>query len=151
MARTEIRTVLGTDYQFKKMTPLDAGYLWQKLVAASYRAAQQAARGEAAPEEEAQPASEMPAEDRLRAICGVAFMNMTYDEYAFVQGRCIRSVSRMEQKPGVDGAVPMPVMADSGLWAIQEVADDPLLVTRLMVEAVVVNCAGFLAGSASAS
>lgn len=151
MARTETRTVLGTDYQFKKMTPLDAGYLWQKLMAASYRAAQQAAARDEAASTDDIGTAEPPVEDRLRAICGVAFMNMTYDEYAFVQGRCIRSVSRMEQKPGVDGTVPMPVMADSGLWAIQEVADDPLLVTRLMVEAVVVNCAGFLAGSASAS
>jgi hypothetical protein len=147
MSKFEVRRVSGADYRFDKMTPAVAGYLWQKMKAGLFRVAQQAAAGRprAAAEEAPGPVDH---EQRMRGICEIALTQTTPEEYEFVQLQTLRSVSRMEEKPGV-GALPMPLMTDDGRWAAQDVGDDPALVQRIMMEALVVNLTPFLAEGGS--
>ena len=88
---------------------------------------------------------EKSAEEKLRGLCGIAFMHLDFKDYEFIQTNSLKVISRMEDAGGI--SAPIPIMTDSGQWAAPEIADDLMLVTRLMVEALVFNLQSFLAGS----
>jgi len=95
----------------------------------------------------AEPVAEVPQPsnaDRLRAMCGVAFMYLDFDDFEFVQKNCMRTVSREEPGMGY-----IPVVADSGQWAAKDLETNPFTITRLMVEVLVVNLASFLESGAA--
>jgi hypothetical protein len=130
----------GQSYQLRKLLPTTGGFIWQKLMAGVYKV--QATAGASATDDVPAPQpslDKVTPEERLRALCGVAFMGLSFDDFTFIQIECMKMVSRVE------GAAPMPVMADNGRWAIVEVQDDPFLVTRLTVEVLVFNLCPFLA------
>jgi DNA replicative helicase MCM subunit Mcm2 (Cdc46/Mcm family) len=146
--KTTIVTVNGQDYQVRKMTPVIGSYIWQLLMAACFKASQ--AMGTQA-EEAAAKAPDKPDEttpaDKLRGLCGIAFMQLDFDKYEFIQTNCMKVVSHMETLPGGNAPTPMALMTWNGTWAEASVADDLMLVTRLMTEALVFSLSSFLAPS----
>jgi hypothetical protein len=124
------------------MTPAVGSYIWQKLCSAIYRLQQRTATTDAEePKAEDPNAPKTPPDVKLRTICGLAFTELTFDELSFVQRSAMLVTSRLE---GND--TPMPVMQDSGRWdSTCGLEDDPFLVTKLTVEALVFNLLGFLA------
>lgn len=128
-------------YDIRKMTPYKAGYIWQLLMRAAFKASQDAAKSSGV--EEPPEQQQAPVEERLRGFCAMAFMYMDFDSFQFMQNECMQVISRWESLAG-QPEVPIPIMVEPGKWAAKEVAEDPLLVTRLTIEAIGHNCAGFL-------
>lgn len=147
-ARTKTVEVEGVRYVIRRMTPADGSYLWHRLLHATMLLQQeqqvdQTEEPSSAPTEEAPPP-----EDRIRALCGLAFMKLTWEETREVQERSMKVLMRVSPET----QLPLPVMADSGQWACPEMEDSPALVTRMTVEVLVYNLAGFIgAGSQSKS
>ena len=144
---TEV-TVQGQQWLLRRMTPTTGSYIWQRLMAAMFKAqldlGQQAT--EAAEAEEVKDTEPKPTpEQRLRGMCGIAFMHLSFTDTEFMQTAAMKTISRVETMAGV--TAPMPVMDDSGRYAIEDVASDPFLVTRLTVEALVFSLAPFLVES----
>lgn len=143
-ARTTVVSINEQDYQVRRMTAAVGSYIWQLLMAACFKASQSMPSA-AAEEPSTKPAEEKPAEEKLRGLCAIAFMHLDFKDYEFIQTNALKVISSMEDAGGT--SVPIPVMTDSGQWANTEIADDLMLVTRLMVEALVFNLSSFLAGS----
>ena len=144
---TEV-TVQGQQWLLRRMTPTTGSYIWQRLMAAMFKAqldlGQQAT--EAAEAEEVKDTEPKPTpEQRLRGMCGIAFMHLSFTDTEFMQTAAMKTISRVETMAGV--TAPMPVMDSDGRYAIEDVASDPFLVTRLTVEALVFSLAPFLVES----
>ena len=145
---TEV-TVQGQRYQVRRMTPTTGSYIWQRLMASMFKAQMEA--GAAATEaaevdsKATEAAEKATPEQRLRGMCGIAFMHLSFTDTEFMQTAAMKVISRVETLAGV--ATPMPIMDDTGRYAIEDVASDPFLVTRLTVEALVFSLAPFLAAS----
>ena len=158
---TEV-TVQGQQWLLRRMTPTTGSYIWQRLMAAMFEA--QLKMGQAATDAEnaadaakdpetakaekeaaEEAAKKIPPEQRLRGMCGIAFMHLSFSDTEFMQTAAMKVISRVETLAGV--TAPMPVMDDSGRYAIEDVANDPFLVTRLTVEALVFSLAPFLVES----
>ena len=146
--KTKVVEVGGQRWQLRRMTPVDGSYCWQRIMAATYRSAQatqkpaeQLSAAEEARMEEA--IKKATPEQRLRTTCGMAFMSLTYDETKFMHKAGLGVTCRLESLAGVD--TPMPVVDDSGRFAVQELEGDPALVTQLVTEALVFNLLPFMA------
>ncbi len=142
-AKTTVVEIMEQKYLVRKMLPVVGGYIWQKLMAAMFKAAQQA--GSQVDEDQTAEAAEATAKPkstpdaRLRGLCGIAFMHLEYKDFAFIQESCMKTVSRFEND------LPMPIMSDSGQWVPPaDIAENLMLVTRLTTEALVFNLASFL-------
>lgn len=143
--RTTNVTVNGQEYRLSKMKPAVGSYIWQLLVAACFKASQAIGpQTEAAQETSA--ADKAPPAERLRNLCGISFMQLDFDKYEFIQTNCMKVVARMEALAG-NAPVPIPLMTYDGCWSAPEVADNLMLVTRLMTEALVFNLLSFLSES----
>jgi hypothetical protein len=136
---TKIVSVDGVNYQLRRMTPLVGGYIWQRLMAALYKA-QEGRKQEPEPTVEDASKPKPSAEERMRAMCGVAFLFLSFEDFQFVQKHCMQVLMREEPVAGF-----LPVQMDDGRWASKEVEANPLLVTKLMVEALVFSLHPFLA------
>ena len=131
----------GAQYEVRRMTPAVGSYIWQKLMAACYKAGESAKDSTQPEEGRVEKLLPTPtAEERLRALCGVAFMFMDFETFLFVQASAMKVLSRHEGPAGF-----IPVMTDDGRWSVNELSDSPMLVTRLAVEALVFNLHSFLA------
>jgi hypothetical protein len=136
---TKTVEVDGINYQIRRMTPAVGSYIWQRLMAAVYKAREGRAEQLTA-ESIAEPETKKPSsEDRLRGMCGVTFMFLSFDDFQFVQRNAMRVLSREETTAGF-----LPVQADDGRWAAKELEENPFLVTKLTVEVLVWNLASFL-------
>ena len=148
--KTKVVELAEQRWLLRRMSPVDASYCWQRLMAAMFRSAAAAQPSAASPMDEVEEARVKSAieaaspEDRLRTTCGVGFMHLTYDELKFMQRVALAVVNRMEDINGVD--TPMPAITDSGKFAVPGMEDDPALVTQLTTEALVFNLLSFLPG-----
>jgi hypothetical protein len=147
IARTSTVTVSDQEYQVRKMTAAVGSYIWQLLMAACFKAQQSMPDTKEQPS--TKPEEESSAEEKLRGLCGIAFMHLDFKDYEFIQTNSLKVISRVESVGAA--STPLPIMTDSGQWAVPEIADDLMLVTRLMVEAIVFNLSSFLAGSGPAT
>ena len=144
--KTVVVNINGQDFQFHKMTPAIGSYIWQLLMAACFKASQTVG-GESnvsAPAEDS-AIKVTPAAEKLRGLCGIAFMHLNFKDYEFIQENCIKVTARIDASAGVAAA--MPLMTYDGRWAAEDVADNLMLVTRLMVEALVHSLSSFLVES----
>jgi hypothetical protein len=129
----------GANYRIARMTPLVGGYIWQRLLSALYKA-----QDGRKTEDEQAPLLDAPkpsTEERMRGMCGVTFMFLSFEDFQFVQKHCMQMIEREEPAP----AGYLRVQLDDGRWAVPEIAANPLLVTKLMVEALVFSLHPFLA------
>lgn len=149
-ARTTTTEVNGVSYQLRRMTPAVGSYIWQRLMAAAFKAAQQAGEAAMQTAESEDPNTPQPSPaDRLRSLCAVAYMQLEFKDHEFMQTACMKVISRVETIGDVESAI--PIMQQDGTWAAPDIADNPFLVTKLMTEAIVFNLASFLAESSPAS
>ena len=148
--KTKVVEVAGQRWQFRRMTPVQGSYIWQRLMAAMFRSAQSqsaATQVEQSAEDKArieEALAKATPEDRLRTTCGIGFMFLTFEEMEFVQKAALAVTSRLERPAGAADEQPMPVQMSDGRWAVPELEDDPNLVTQLTTEALVFNLASFL-------
>lgn len=151
--KTKIVDISGTHYQIRKLAPDVGSYILGHAISAiatkaatkggqSPQNAQDNIGGATAPETAA--VSESSAEDLARAVALATFGGLDFELHRFVQQKCLAVCSRMECTEGSD--VPMPIVNDSGQWAIPEIRDDLSLVMKLEVEALVFNLSDFFAG-----
>lgn len=148
-AKTKIVEIAGTRYQVRKLAPDVGSYILGHAISAV--AAKAASKGGEAPQKPAGAAetetaamSESTAEDLVRAVALASFSGLDFETHKFVQQKCLGVCSRMEGPDGQE--VPMPIVSDSGQWAIPEIRDDMTLVMRLEIEAMVFNLTDFFAG-----
>jgi hypothetical protein len=149
--KTKFVEVGGQRWLLRRLSPVDGSYCWQRLMSATFRsmAGQQAVMPAPTSEEEERRAeaaiAEATPEQRLRTTCGIGFMYLTYDELKFMHRVSLAVVSRVENLAGVD--TPMPVVTDSGKYAVPGLEEDPSLVTQLVTEALVFNLTSFVQGN----
>ena len=136
--RTQQVDVEGRQYQVRRLLPEIGSFIWQRLMAAMVRASAQSGFKEDKPEEHKKHKKEQNKDQEIRGLCGVAFMYLEFEEFAFIQSQCMRVLSRFENE------LPMPVMSDRGQWAAEDIADNPFLVTKLVTEVLAFNLVGFL-------
>jgi hypothetical protein len=134
---TKIVEIDKQRYHVRLFTPAVGGYIWQKLMAACFRARRVMPDSE--PVQPSDAGAELTPEEKLRGLCGLAFMYLEIDEYTFVQNSCMKVLSQYDANDA-----PMPVMDNTGTWFNKELPARPLLVTKLMVEVLVHNLVGFL-------
>lgn len=146
--KTRIVEIGGTNYQFRKMLPEIGSYLLMKLLSAGFNAQGGAnlenphANSEAAAQPDADK-REPSGEKLVRAVAFAAFLRgLDFESHRFVQRACLAVCSRMEERNG-SGALPMPLMNDSGAWAIPEIRDDIPLIMKLELEALAFNLSDF--------
>jgi hypothetical protein len=134
----------GETYQFRRMTPAVGSYIWQRLMAACYKAGAESTQSTTTEPEAPETDKLKPsAEERVRGLCGVAFMFFSFTDLEFVQKSAMKVTSKYE--PDEKGRALLPVMSDDGRWTDQALAESPFLVTRLTVEVLCFNLASFLA------
>jgi hypothetical protein len=136
---TKLVTVDGANYQIRRMTPAVGGYIWQRMMAAVYKA-QEGRKEEPTPEPEVDDKKKPTPEERMRGMCGVTFMFLSFEDFQFVQKHCMQVLTREEPGAGFLG-----LQLDDGRWVAKDVENNPLLVTKLMVEVLVFNLTAFLA------
>jgi hypothetical protein len=129
----------GHSYRLGRLTAAVGGYIWQRLLAAIYKA-RETAKPEQEPTKEDEAKPKPPVEDRMRTICGMTFMFLSFEDYQFVQRHCMAVVARKEPDP----AGYLDIQLTDGRWAVPEIESNPFLVTKLMTEVLVWNLAPFL-------
>lgn len=140
-ARTKIVEVEGVRYVIRRMTPFDGSYIWHRLLHATLLLGQEQEQtvSRVAVEEPTEEPRLDP-DQRVRALCGMAYMKLTASELREVQEKSMKVLSALNE-----AQLPIPVMADSGQWTPGgALEDNAFLVTRLTTEVLAYNLAGFI-------
>lgn len=146
--KTKIVTIDSSRYEIRKLPPDVGSYILMQIIGAGISAS---STGGSPVETPTQAQTEkLSGEDMVRAMTFAAFLRgLDYDKYCFVQSKCIAACSRMEDRGGTE--LPMPIVNDSGQWAIPEIKDNLSLVVQLTVETLVFNLSDFFAEGGLAS
>ena len=153
--KTKTVELAGERWELRRMTPAVGSYIWQRLMAAnvkaqSVNATTQPVVADAAENERLEKAlAEITPEQKLRTVCAIACMYMTYEDLQFMQTAAMRVTSVMQSTGGTP--LPMPVMQDDGRGLLAMLEESPALVTQLMTEVLVFNLASFLQPTAGNS
>ena len=68
---------------------------------------------------------------------------LSFDDFTFIQNHCLAVVARLEiAVPGAPEA-PMPIVTDSGVFAIPEISEDLPLVMSLTIQSLLFNLSDF--------
>ena len=79
-ARTTVVIVNDQNYQVRRMTAAVGSYIWQLLMAACFKA-RQSMPDDVAEESSVKTEEEKSAEEKLRGLCGIAFMHLDFKDY----------------------------------------------------------------------
>jgi hypothetical protein len=133
----------GVKYQLRRMSPVKGSYIWQRIMGGVLKA-QAAIGGSQSPDAEpAESAAEQsPVEQRLKTTYAFASMHIDFADHEFIQREALTVVARMENLAGVEA--PMPVVNGSGTVVIPELADNPMLVSKVVLESLAFNLSCFL-------
>ena len=141
-ARTTVFELNGQRYQLSKMDPVIGGFLWQKFVAAGFKASLSFKMAEFT-SSEVTDAPEVTPEHRTRSAVAIGLTQFSLEDYRQLVKETMNVVRRLTSLESAS-EVPMPVRSDDGRWAFPDLAEDPMAVTRLMTEALVFNLTSFL-------
>ena len=153
--KTNVVSLGGERWEVRRLTPAVGSYIWQRLMAANVKAqsvnqdAIQATVDEAEEKRLKTLMDSVTPEQRLRGVCGIAFMYMTFEDIEFVQTAAMRVTSLIQNAGGVE--TPVPVMADDGRGLLPLLAEDPALVSQLVVEALAFSLVSFLQPTVASS
>jgi hypothetical protein len=137
----------GRRWELRKLSPIVGSFIWQRLMGACFKAQESIAHDEIKMDSAtAEAAAKATPEERLRTLCGIAFMHLSLDDFTFTQNSCMKAISRYEMMG--ESEQPIPIMTSDGSWAAHELEDNPFLVTKLTVEALVFSLASFLSEGA---
>ena len=158
LAKTKIIEIDGARYQIRRMLPEVGSYLSMQLLGAAVKGGQiggptegdstvrtqNPRNGEVTPTEPARM-GESEAEELVRGVAFAAFLRgLDFESHRFVQWKALQVCSRLEDHGS--GELPMPIITDTGQWAIAEIRDDMPLVMKLETESLAFNCSPFFAG-----
>ena len=143
--KTKIVQFGDTRFQLRKLPPGVGTFIAMQLLGAGIKAGNLGGGDpQSSSTEAAAPQSMATGEELVRAVAFSAFLRgLEYEAHQFVQTHCLAVCSRMEQSGETE--VPMPIVNDSGQWAIPEVRDDMSLVMKLELEVLVFNLSDFFA------
>lgn len=142
-SKTKILELSGARYQLRKFFPDVGSFILMQMIGAGIKSGNIAGGGDSAESDTVRAAAtDLHGEDMVRAVAFAAFLRgLDYEMHRFMQLKCLSTCSRLEDKEGTE--IPMPIVNDSGVWAISEIRDDMALVMRLEVEALVFNFSDF--------
>jgi hypothetical protein len=132
-------TIGDTRYQIRRFTPDVGSFILGKLVGATLNAAPSEAP---TPTVDVVPPS--PEETIQMLFFSASFRGLDFDTHRFIQTKALSVCSRLESK-GNSEEYPMPIVSDSGVWAIPEIKDDISLVMRLELASLTFNFVDFFA------
>lgn len=139
--KTKVVELSGRRYLLRRMSPEIGSYVLMQIVGGLTKAL--TSGGEPTTNESigksGGAAEKLRGEEFMRAVALPAFRGLDFDTHKFIQTKCVAACSRLEGDP----EMPMPIVSDSGQWAIPEIRDDMSLVMRLEVESLVFNLAPF--------
>jgi hypothetical protein len=143
--KTTIVEIDGQRYELRKMLAATGGYIWQRIQVACLRAAEERDPNRKVQVETAQELADAlnrPPEERMRGVCALAYMYLTFADYEFTLTAAMRATSRFN-----DAGMPMPIMAYDGRWAggTEDLEENPALATRVMTESLAFNLHPYLA------
>lgn len=149
--RSKVVELSGRKFHLRKLSPEVGSFILMRMLGVSMQA--EAARptqpdASQAPRSVEEAPVDITGEMHVRAITFRVFSGgMGFEDFKFVQDNCMRAVSIVEERAGVD--FPMPIMNDSGVWTAEGefVAEDVGLVMRLTTEVLIFCFAGFFAAS----
>lgn len=144
--KTTVTTIEGQRYQFKKMLPHVATHIYMHMLGAVLEG-----RKNEVPQEETSEPKKMSAEDRVRALVSLAFMKCSLDDIEDFQRQAATVTTRLEVAPNSGADMPMPIWSN-GRWVDStevQLNDNPALVHRIVMEALVFSLSPFFAQSES--
>jgi hypothetical protein len=137
-SKTKTVEVDGQKYLIRKLSANVGSFILARVLAAS-------AGGIVASKEGEQNST-------IMASMFAAFLRgLNFEEFSFIQNHCLAVVARLETPAG-SPEVPMPIVTDSGVFAITEVGGDLPLVMNLTIQSLLFNLSDFfdLTGSSAA-
>jgi hypothetical protein len=140
--KSKIVTIGDNRYEIRRLAADKGSYMWHRLMSAMVKVrssmTQELVDDPAATAVAVEQAQAMSPEQRMRGVCGIAFMQLSVEDFTYMQTTCMKVTSRFEND------MPMPIMTDAGRWVADDIAFDPMLVTSLMTEVLVFNLISFL-------
>lgn len=153
--RSKVVELSGLKFQIRRLPPEVGSFIFMRMLGVSMRSAAAEAEAQLAQPAPPQDESTEPAEDKpvvtgemkVRALSFSVFAGgMKFEDFKFIQNGCMRVVSVVEERSGVD--FPMPIVSDAGVWTPsgEDVSVDIGLVMRLTTEVLVFCFADFFDG-----
>lgn len=156
-SKTKTVEVDGQKYLIRKLSANVGSFVLARVLAAS-AGGMMAAQDDQKTDKDTDAAKQMNA--KIMASMFAAFLRgLTFEDFSFIQNHCLAVVARLETSAG-SPEVPMPIVTDTGVFAITEVGDDLPLVMNLTIQSLLFNLSDFfdltglsaaLAGKPSAS
>ena len=125
--KTKQVEVNGQLYQIRKLRANVGSFILTRILAAGISAASVGGK---------------PTDDLLKAVFTAFLRGLDFDTFSFIQNNCLAAVSRMTDS-GDGNLVPMPIVSDSGVFAVPEIADNLSLVMGLTVQSLLFNLSDF--------
>ena len=138
--KSKIITIEETRFQIGRFLPDVGSFILGKLVGATLDSAPPNFQQPEPPQDVPPP----PPDELVRILFfSSSFRGMDFETHRFIQAKALSVCSRLELKNGVE--CPMPIVSDSGQWAIPEIRDDGPLVVKLELESLIFNLSPFFA------
>jgi hypothetical protein len=127
--KTKIVTISGQKYQIRKLRANVGSFILTRILAAGVSAGSLGI-------------GDNPKESLLMSVFGAFLRGLDFETFSFIQNNCLSVISRMEA--GADGGEdPMPIVADSGVFAAPDVASNLPLLMNLTMQSLMFNLADF--------
>lgn len=157
IVRTKTVELQGYKFQLRRLPPQLGSFIFMRMLGISMRASAAAQEEQVAkprknkPQVQATTEVEQPkptGEEQVRALSFSVFSGgMPFADFDFIQTGCMKVISIVEHREGVD--FPMPIMNDNGSWTPsgEDLSYDAGLVMRLTTEVLILCFADFFGGS----
>lgn len=123
--KTKVVVVQERRYQIRRMRPDVGSFILSRILAAGMGAG-------------AGLQNDKPDKPLIQAMLAAFLNRLDFDTFSFIQNRALAVVSRLDD----DGA-PLPLVADNGVFADQELATSISLAMALTVQSLVFNLSDF--------
>ena len=132
LQKTKIVEVSGQRYLLRKMRPNVGSYILTRVLAAGLSAGIVAEGG-------------VPSNSFLAAVFTSFLRGLDFETFSFIQNNCLSVIGKL-QDPGDGTEVPMPIVADSGVFADEAITSNLMIVMELTVQSLLFNLSDFFDG-----
>lgn len=149
--RSKVVELSSRKFEIRRLSPEIGSFIFMRMLGVSMRTAaveRESKPASAKEEKESEPAPEISGEMKVRALTFSVFSGgMGFEDFKFIQNGCMRVVSVVENRAGID--FPLPIMDDAGKWTPDGISlsFDVGLVMRLTTEVLIFCFADFFEGS----
>ena len=130
--KTKIVTIDGQRYQIRKLRPNVGSYILTRILAAGISAG-------------TLEMGDKPNKSLLMAVFVAFLKGLDFEGFSFIQNNCLAVVGKLTDM-GNGSEAPMPIVADSGIYAYPEIAENLSLVMSLTVQSLLFNLSDFFEG-----